>query len=225
MFDIKEYFINTEKESSSVIRNPYDKDYENIESDIANDIENIVDTENSNLYKADRFRQNKHSIDILYPIHEYPWNRSLLKGPDHIRFMLSIYPYEEDLNRISKVVLRPRHIEIGNIELMAIYLPERQILVQYLYYPHNYTIDDDKFYDTEKFMPFDISAMNNQHKLGKSAPSGNITVPPLIYAISTIAKKKSNTIDKFFVRINSSADKKILQTLDEISYHFSRYGY
>lgn len=225
MFDIEEYFKYGENESCTIL-DGNSETLDEIESNISEDIDSIVSNENSNLYNCDKLRQNKYSIDILYPKMEYPWNRSLMKGPDYIRFMLSIYPFEEDLRKISKIVLRPRHIEIGDIELMGIYLPEKKIYVQYLYYPHSYAYSNTRLKESDHFMPFNISTMHDSNKLGKTPPdeSGK-TIPPLLYAISTISQRSSNDIDKFFVKINPAADRKILQTLDEISYHYSRYGY
>ncbi len=224
MFDIEDYL----NRKSNTVTDLIDNDVSSIDNEIYDDIDAIISNANSNLYKIERFRQNKHSIDILYPKVEFPGNTGLIKTCNQVRFELSTYPFEEDLTKISKIVLRPKHIEVGGIELMALYLPAKQILVYYLFIPHKYNIENTRLSEAEIFMPYDITTINNQHYLGKT--HGNAEnlpkeVSPLFYLISTVSGKTYNDIDKFFSRVNSSADSEILSELDNISCHFYKYGY
>ncbi|MBN1501194.1 MAG: hypothetical protein JW982_13615 [Spirochaetes bacterium] len=221
MFDIEDYLNENQSAGTNVIENEISA----IEDEITDDLETIVSNVNSHLYATERFRQNKHSIDILYPVIEFPGNSSLIKTCNQTRFDLSTYPFEEDLWKISTIVLRPKHIEAEGTELTALYLPSRKILVHYLFIPHEYDISGSRLAGTDIFMPYDITTIGNQHSLGKTAGNSESTVSSLFYLISTISSKTDNSIDKFFYRIDRKTDSEILQTLDDISRHYYKFGY
>jgi hypothetical protein len=223
MFDIQEYYTN----SIHVHEDDYLVNFDAIEDDISNDVKKIVSSRDNSAYLTDCFKYRSHRIDILYPKLEYPGKKTLLKGPDHIRFWLSVYPLKKNLHKINKIVLRPKHIEINNIELMALYIRELKTLVHYLYYPHSYNVDSEFLNVHKKFMPYDLTRMvdNNYLGLGKKSDENSLVIPPLLYFISTIKETSCNDIDKFFLRLHTSRSHAVLKTLDEISYHYSRNGY
>ena len=61
-----------------------------------------------------------------------------MKNADQIRFLLSLYPEKRDLTAIDRIILRPRHIEAGRVELMALFLRKKKTLVHYRRGPHYY---------------------------------------------------------------------------------------
>ena len=224
MFDIDEYYNDSFCSVSDRIESG--NLYENLEEDIADDIHKIIKNPVSSLYEIDRFRQNKHSIDIFYPSKIYDSAKGYLKTPNKIRFELSTYPFEEDLGRISRIVIRPRHIEESDMELMGLYIPENQIVVLYLHYPANFFVKDQRLSQANLFMPYNISTINNHNILGKSSCSSHFQkVSPMFYIISTIAKKSGNDIDKFFIKMNNLVQKDVVQKLNDISGFYSKYGY
>lgn len=224
MFDIDEYYkdssISVSEEQSP---NPL---YETIENDISDDIKNIIKNPVSSLYEIDRFRQHKHSIDIFYPSTPHDSAKGYIKTPNRIRFELSTYPFEEDLNNISKIIIRPRHVEESDMELMGLYMPESKIIVLYLHYPANFFVKDERLAQANLFMPYNISTINNHNILGKSSQSSQgFKVSPMFYIISTIAKKSGNDIDKFFIKMNNLVQKDVIRKLNDISGFYKKYGY
>ena len=130
MFDIREYY-----NCSGASRQGIDSEILEIDTDLASDIDILISDKKGSLYITDRYKNRDFSIDIIYPELGYPGNQTLIMTPDRLRFLLSFYPYKGDLEKVEKIVLRPRYVEAGNIELAALYLKKKKILVLYLTHP------------------------------------------------------------------------------------------
>lgn len=197
--------------------------FSSIDEEISADVETIRQGKLSALYDNDRFKQRRHAIDIYYPRIEYPLGRSVMKDPDWVRFQLSLYPVHSDLKLVDSIILRPRHIESDNVELMALYLRATKTLVHYLYLPHDCEIEGSVSAAYNEFIPYEKNRTINRsfHR----ADSGSDTaVSPLLYIISLLPGTGGNDIDKFFLRHDSS-DGVLLTKLDEISTFYLRQGY
>ncbi len=222
MFDIREYYGN--------VRNGDDVGFEQstaeIEEDISTDIDNLLRSRFDSLYVRDRFRNGPSAIEILHPRFAYQGNRTLLKGPDHIRYLLSLYPRKSDLNNLEMIVLRPRHVEAGETELMALYLRRRGILVFYLHHPYLFTVDNSRFGEYAEFLSFEIAETFFTGGLPSRSRSENgISIPPLWYTLSIVSRAEDSRIDKFFIRRDRSESPEISRQIDEISFFYSRNGY
>jgi len=197
-----------------------------IEDDISSDIDNLLSNRFDRLYLTDRFRRNSSSIDIIYPRFQYPGRKLLIKGPDHIRFLLSLYPDSGDFDNVDKIVLRPRYIEIGNIELLALYIRNRKTLVLYLHHPFFYSIEA-KSCGYSGFLPMAVTRLSSAKLFGNAA--GNQTegmkIPPLWYILSMVTRTPDSSIDKFFLKRNTGETGKNFQYLSEISFYYSQHGY
>jgi hypothetical protein len=75
-----------------------------IDDDISSDIENLLANRFDSLYLKDIYKKNNICIDIIYPSVQYGHHRVLLKSPDYIRFLLSLYPFSSDLENLQKIV-------------------------------------------------------------------------------------------------------------------------
>jgi len=194
-----------------------------IDDDLSVDIDNMLKNRFSRLYLTDRFRRGANTVDIIHPALPYPGARSLQKGPNHVRFLLSLYPYAADLENIDKIVLRPRYVEMSDIEIMAIYLRKKRILVQYLHHPFFYDINDSKFRDYSEFKPLNLSQISNTQLIVKPAPGETpaFKVPPLWYVMSIVSHGDDDRVDKFFLKRSGPPDPRIT----EISFFYSRHGY
>ncbi|MDY6932597.1 MAG: hypothetical protein SVZ03_00065 [Spirochaetota bacterium] len=224
MFDIEEYYKEYNIQDASHIQIEID----DIESYINNDIDNLLKNRFDKLYLRDKFKYNKSGIDIIYPRISYNANRSLVKGADHIRFLLSLYPRKGDLDNIEKIVLRPRHVEVENIELMSLYIRRRRILVIYLHHPHLYSLKNSKFGEYSEFLPLHLPGLFDKELFENSATfirGADIKISSLWYIISIISYSPDNKIDKFLIRNNNKNDRVISKALDEISFYYSRHGY
>ena len=143
MFDIKEYCNNYYYESELNHR------IENIDEDLSRDIDSILNSRFDRLYIKDRFKHESGSIEIIHPHLGYPGSPPILYGPDKVRNLLSFYPRAGDFSKIDKIVIRPKLIEVGEVEMVGLYLRKKKILVMYLFSPHFYMIDasrTDGFY-------------------------------------------------------------------------------
>lgn len=223
MFDIREYFSDY-RETREV--RDFSTEIGVIEEDIAADIESLLKSRFERLYLQDRFRYPRGGVDIICPRIPYPGGgRALLKSPDHLRFLLSLYPRRSDLENVEKIVLRPRHIEIANIELMSLYIRQKKILVLYLHYPHLYQVHESKFREYSELIPTDLARWGSIPPV--QGDEAGIKIPPLWYVLSLIAHSQDDRIDKFFVRVRREErdERKILENLDEISFFYSRHGY
>ncbi|HPQ54591.1 MAG TPA: hypothetical protein PK253_15175 [Spirochaetota bacterium] len=221
MFDYRDYSDLDTVENQEIHCEPG-----NFEDDISHDIDNLLENRFDRLYLTDRFRRNRNSIDIVYPRIQYPGRKLLIKGPDHIRFLLSLYPNTGDFDNIDKIVLRPRYIEIGDIELLALYLRSRKILVLYLHHPFFYSIDS-RFSEYTEFLPMTITRLSSAKLFGNPAENhgGGTKIPPLWYILSMVMHTPDTTIDKFFLKRSAGETRSNYQYLTEISFFYSQHGY
>ena len=210
-------------DSMPMMESPRMNRFVSLDEEIAADIEMIRCGMKSFLYETDRFKQKKHGIDIIHPRIEYPLGQSVVKNADWIRFQLSLYPVHADLLRIETIILRPRHIESDNVELMAIYLRSKKTLVHYLYLPHNCELEGSISAAYNEYVPYDRNRTINRsfHRTGSAHDTA---ISPLLYIISMIPPKGGNEIDKFFLRHDAS-EGAMLSKLDDISQFYARHGY
>jgi len=215
---------NTDDNDNPGMTSPGMRRYQSLEDEIAADIETILSGPKNTLYETDTYRQDKHGIAILYPRVEYPLGKNPVKGPDHIRYLLSIYPDAEDLQLIDQIILRPRRIAANGTELMALYIRRTKTLVHYLYGPHAYNISSTLSGSEKDQHRFDITRMINRQFHGADRQS-DMTLPPLLYIISMLPHEGGNDIDKFFIRHDAADDGGADAGLDAVSHYYSRYGY
>lgn len=194
-----------------------------IDEDLSADIDNLLLNRFSRLYRTDRFRRGAYSVDIVHPVLTYPGARTLVKGPNHLRFLLSLYPYAADLENVDKIVIRPRHVELSDVEIMALYLRRRKILVLYLHHPFFYDIEGSKFRDYSEFKPLNLSQLSNTQLIVKpvEGEAPHHKVPPLWYVLSIISHEEDDRVDKFLLKRAETPDPRIA----EISFFYSRHGY
>lgn len=221
MFDIQEYFQGSYKSDPDTSFSIND-----IEEDLTSDIEDLLKSRFDRLYLQDRYKHGNHSIDIIYPRLGYPGNRSLMMGPDKVRFLLSLYPGKEDLKHIDKVVIRPRYIEIGSIELTSLYLAEKKVLVIYLFHPYVYPVTRGNERDSSGFTSINLEQLSQQ-RLSRTNQSRESAAHPLWYIISVIAKnagEQARSIEKFFIKKNPINDREY-RILTDISSYYNQHGY
>jgi len=194
-----------------------------IDEDLSAEIDNLLANRFSRLYRTDRFKRGAWSVDIVHPVLACPGARTIVRGPNHVRFLLSLYPYAADLENIERVVLRPRHVELSDVEIMALYLRRKRTLVLYLHHPFFYDINDSKFRDYSEFKPLNLSQLSNTQLMVRPAPgeAPAYKVPPLWYVLSIISHADDDRVDKFLVKRPGPADPRIA----EISFFYSRHGY
>jgi hypothetical protein len=192
------------------------------EDEITADVETIISGTLS-LYATDMFKQHGHGIDIYYPRIDYPLGRQLLHNSDSVRFQLSLYPDFSDLALVDKIVLKPRHIESGGVELMALYICSQKTLIHYLYTPHSFPFEGSISSAYNEFTPYEKSRLINR-SFNRAESGSDAEVSPLLYILSLLPSGSKDDIDKFFVR-HDYADPALLNRLDDISHFYSRYGY
>lgn len=225
MFDIREYY-----NSSSYSRQGVESDILEIGHDIVSEIDDILVNRSENLYLTDRYKTGEHLVDIIYPAAGYPGPQTFVPSPDRIRFFLSFYPYKEDFRKIDRIVLRPRYIEAGNIELAALYLKKHRALVLYLTHPGSYGISAEEG-DGNRFISISIeNLMDNKiiedtiNKSNKAAEKGGTRIPSLWDIISLVDPYGDGVMDKFFIK-SPQPDSKIFKALTDISHFYSSRGY
>ncbi|MBN2158212.1 MAG: hypothetical protein JW807_02365 [Spirochaetes bacterium] len=221
MFDIKEYFEHEYRVGK--IRN----DIVNIDDDLTHDINDLVSNRFDSLYKRDRYKNNGSVIEIIYPGLQYPGNNALTLNPDRVRYLLSFYPNKTDFFNIEKIVIRPRFIQIGNFELVSLYLRRKKILVLYLFHPHFYrmkygseTRRDDPSQPNQDIIMRDRLTDDIIQEDG----GAEVHVHPLWYLTSIVRHENNDRIDKFFIR-KSSINDRMYEILNDISFYYSRHGY
>ncbi len=234
MFDIKEYYSNSREAQQNVGEFSIHTDLSNIEEDISRDMDSLLAGRFGSLYLTDRYKNSGISAEILYPKLTYPGNRSLIITPDKIRFLLSFYPEKSEIKLIEKIVIRPRYIEIENVELVSLYIARNRLLVLYLTHPFFYRLDDGA--KNKKFLSADIQNFIRTKLLGNkfdAKESYKIKAHPLWYIISTISQSagdtankagENNGMEKFFVK-RSAVDNITYESLNDISLFYSRHGY
>jgi hypothetical protein len=196
--------------------------YDSIDDEILTDIEFVNKRRFASLYRCERYKHKRHTIEILIPKLEYETKTPFIKTADHMRFLLSLYPEKRDLTSLNRIIIKPRHIEASRIELMALYLRKKKTLVHYLYVPHSYDITASVSAAYNEFIPYDSERMIN--RFDKPSGISDMMVPPLLYIISMLGSS-GNEIDKFFLRCHDFEYNMVLTELDEISDFYRRNGY
>ena len=206
MFDIQEYCNDEQRDTETQTKS--------LEEDISCDIDHLLKSRFQNLYARDRYKCGAKSIDIIHPLLVYPsGKRSLFITPDKVRFNLSIHPDKDNLGRIDRIIIRPRYIEINEIELAAIYLKKNQTMVLYLTHPH--TLEQP-----EEFISVELTELTL-----KPPRDGKVSGSPMNRYISIIAQQPAPAaIEKFFVKVTPVNDADY-QILLDMSYFYSRHGY
>ncbi len=222
MFDIKDYYNNFDQSPQQLSH-----DTASINEDISDDIDTILSERFESLYERDRYKYVNGSIEIIYPKLVYPGGSTLLITPDKVRYLLSFYPTKSDFHNINKIVLRPRFIEVGNIQLVSLYLRKKKIIVLYLCHPHFYSISNAKFNRYAEFISIDLEKIMQKKLISKSTENKADTelyVHPLWYIISLINPSSDGTIDKFFIK-KESMNSTVYENLNDISFYYTRHGY
>jgi hypothetical protein len=221
MFDIKEYFDNDYK-----VKNVR-RDIVDIDDDIAYDINSLLSGRFDSLYNRDRYKHNDSVIEIIYPALQFPGNNNFIMNPDRIRYLLSFYPNKSDFHHIDKIVVRPRFIEVGNIELVSLYLRRKKILVLYLFHPHFYRMrypqQDEQDRTAEQNLEAVLNARLTDDTIMKDE-SEDVYVHPLWYLLSIVNQGTDDMIDKFFIKKEALNDR-IYGIMNDISFYYSRHGY
>lgn len=193
-----------------------------IDNDISSDIDNLLANRFDSLYLKDVYKKHNTAVEIIYPRIQYNHHKVLLKSPDYYRFLLSLYPFASDLENVAKIVVRPRHVVLGNVELMSLYLHRKKILVIYLHQPHFYSLKTSRFAQFAEFTPLHHIL---QSKIVNTQNTENdpYLIPPLWYMLSLIEASPSDKVDKFLLRCDTTS--KLQAILDEISFFYRRHGY
>lgn len=221
MFDIKDYLNSTDYSLE-----PIQYDIEDLDSELDDDIQHLLTNRFDRLYLTDRYRYGSKNISIIHPSVAYPGNQSLLLNSDKIRYLLSFYPDKSALNKINKIVLRPRFIEAGDIELVSLYLRDKGIIVMYLIHPHLYKVKSSMFSRYSDFISIDLESIASSKITGKKIKKDDDTeifIHPLWYVLSIIPDTVDSKIDKFFIRRRMNKER--YEALNDISYFYSRHGY
>ncbi len=221
MFDIKEYYDSDSRPRSAR------PDIVNIDDDLAFDINALLSSRFDSLYRRDRYKHGDAIIEIIHPGLQYPGNNSLLMNPDRVRYLLSFYPNKADFYNIEKIVIRPRFIEIGNIELVGLYLRKKKILVLYLFHPHFYQMRYAGRDGSDEFSGPDMDMVLNDRltdDIVRREDSQDVHVHPLWYLLSVIRHGPGDTIDKFLIK-KAAVNDSVYEALNDISLYYSRHGY
>lgn len=201
--------------------------WESIESYIDDDVEDILEGQKSDLYRTDTYKYHDTFIRILTPALPYPRHRGLIAGVDQVRFLLSFYPVKSHFSILDTILLRPRQIETGSIELSALYMHSRKMLVLYLSHPHVYRVNDQQFYPSSSILSFSIPPYNQNQTLGnRDDKTDGVNIPPLWYYINMIhnTEEYQDGMEKFFIQKNG-VHNTIEQKIADISHFYTRHGY
>jgi hypothetical protein len=219
MHDIKEYYDSGDYISGD------SETLHDIETDIEKQIDSILKKDPYSLYSSELFKFENYNIEIVFPSVIYNEGKNLIPNPNKIRSLLSFYPEKKDLGKISKIVLRPKYVEINNTELASIYIRKKRILILYLTHPYLYEINDSKFERYSKFLSIDLHHLMNKKLSNFDKISETIIkIPQLWYCLTVIENEESDVIEKFFIK-QMSTDGKTYTDLSEISYFYSMQGY
>lgn len=219
LFDIYEYYNEEPRQ------NP-EQAIPGFEEDLEFTIDSILEPGPDSIYHKDRFKYRNKVIDILYPKLAYP-GKQVLITPDRVRFLLSFYPMKSDFAHLNRIIIMPRHVEINDVELAALYLRKKRTLVFYLTHPHFYRMSEESFNGLPRFKPVDLQGLF-ETKTTSSPVSGteekHLMVHPIWYFLSVIESSGENIIDKFLIKQQSS-NSTIYEILRDISYYYSSRGY
>lgn len=219
MFDITEYFEETPKHNSDI-------GLAGLEDDITFNIDAILGQSAGSIYSKDRFKYQNKIIDILYPKAAYP-GRQILMTSDRVRFLLSFYPVKSDFAHVNKIIIMPRYVEIGDIELAALYLRRKKVLVCYLTHPHFYKMNEDEFKGLPRFKPVDLQGfleINITDDAKSRKVRQDLMVHPLWYFLFRIETSGEDIMDKFLVK-RDTVNETICEILRDISRYYARKGY
>jgi len=200
MFDIHDYYNDS---LQSIEDTDLQVEVGDIDEDISSDIDSLLKNRFDSLYLKDKFKKHASTIELIYPRIAYSHHRALIKSPDHIRFLLSLYPYKSDLENIEKIVLKPRHVVLGSVELMSLYMRQKKILVLYLHQPHMYRLHDSSMREYAEFMPMNIQSLLKDGQIANTVNTqkkDELKIPPLWYIMSLIQTSDDDRIDKFFIK-------------------------
>ncbi|HQO41174.1 MAG TPA: hypothetical protein PK986_11940 [Spirochaetota bacterium] len=216
MFDIGEYCA----EDRGAIR---DNSHEAIDFELVSDISDLVAGEAGSLYLNDRYRNKGALVEIMYPADSHASLYSHMLSPERLRFLLSLYPRKIDLQRLSRIVIRPRYIEAGEIELAALYIKSSRTLVLYL---TSSGFGSGIFAGDPEFVSASLEKITLSKIITDSVDSGRdgAAIPALWNIISVIDTEGEGGVEKFFIRRPDAAER-IIAALCEISEHYTGLGY
>ncbi len=219
MFDIREYYGSGRGDEYHLDHGIFE-----IDNDIIEDIEHLLVQRVGSHYLLDVYKINRHQIDIIYPSLGYDGPRSLMLTPDRVRFLLSLYPEKQELEKINKLVIRPRYVESGEIELASLYHKKKRVLVLYLSHPFSSDFNDKRRDDS--FVSLGLEHLMNDKVIGDSiGASRTAGGKPLLWSIiSSIDPEGDGEMDKFLVR-RKDVDPAVFRALSDISYHYGNNGY
>lgn len=205
MFDIYEYYAESAASFSS-------HETTGIEESINYDIEELLRSRFQKLYLTDRYKHGSKSIEIAYPALDYPGKRPFFLTPDKLRFYLSSYPNKNAFHFIERIVIRPRYIELNDVELAALYLKGSRTLALYMTDPSYMQTSIDTSL-TKDFISVELPALTSAG------------FHPVWHYISVISQNKDGSgIEKFFFKQNKPNGIN-RQILADMSYFYSRHGY
>lgn len=220
MFDIREYYQSGRYRGPDVSR-----DLADIDLDLSYDIDSLLRSRLDRLYLCDLFKHSGHTIEIVHPRTPYPGSRNIPLNPDRVRFLLSFYPDKRNLGKVDKIILRPRYIESGQVELVALFLRSKRILVMYLCQPHHYTLPAVNPSEKNHFVSVELDRLMARSMGDQNTDSAEgRVIHPLWHILSMVRHEQNTAIDKFFYR-NSNPNNRIRMTLQDISSFYSRQGY
>ena len=218
MFDIREYY------NCSAGGHGIDYGIPGIDDEIVSDIDTLLIDRVGSLYLCDRYKNNDSIIEIIYPGTGYPGNQTLLLTPDRLRFLLSFYPYKGDFSKVAKIVIRPRYFEAGNVELAAVYLKKKQVLVLYLTHPSGATENSD---DNERFVSVSLENIMDtkviEDSIDRSGKPGG-KIPYLWNILTVISAEGDGEMERFFIKMDK-VEPKAYTALNDISHFYQRHGY
>jgi hypothetical protein len=219
MFDIREYY-----NIGGLSKHGFDHEVSEVDTELVSDIDSLLSQKQDELYKTVKFKNGDYSIDIIYPALGYPGNSSLIMTPDRVRFLLSFYPYKNDFLKVEKILLRPRYIETGNIELAALFIKKVRTLVLYLTHSD---MQSDSLKDNDRFISIELEHIMDTKVIESSidkSKQGGARVPLLWNILAVINPDGDERLDKFFIRRDKIDNKEYL-SLNDISYYYYRHGY
>ncbi len=220
MFDIREYY-----NCSGGLNHGLDSEILEIDSDLLTDIDSLISDKKESLYITERYKARDFSVDIIYPELGYPGSQTVMITPDRLRFLLSFYPYKGDLAKVDKIVLRPRYIEAGNVELAALYFKKKKILVLYLTYPGGQSEEKDL---NSRFISVGLQSIMDskiiEDSIDRKNTSGAGKIPLLWNILAVITPEGESEFDRFFIRRDRISNREYI-SLNDISYFYYRHGY
>ncbi len=209
MFDIREYYINDSlpsRDNTTLI---------SIEEEVYDNVSEIITSRFDPLYRKDTYRHDRGSVTLYSPVRHFS-RMGLLPTTDRVRSILSLYPEKEDLKAIRNLILRPRYVETGGTELMALYLPERKTLVTYLF-------DRERFsgtVSTRKLRTGKLTPADHPEPENHSGVKGD----PLWYILSILAKNSPEKTQSFCFTHDVQTSLSYRELID-LSCLYSRNGY